>query len=135
MSRLNTIDVESKERGRYEVEKEFNPYAVASLFFGILGIMFLPIWVIGLCAVYAGDKFRRIDKQSKGNLRGKYFAIIGTTLGIVPFFVFIFQLIVSKGIFSMLGRMDCLMWILLAIFLTPVILLFLWLHNKKYKKD
>ena len=66
------------------IEKlKVNPYAVASLILGSAGFFLGIIWV-GLLGVAAGYRFRILNQQAGGKLRGEIIVIIGITLGILP---------------------------------------------------
>lgn len=77
-------------------EQKINSYAIVSLVFGVIGILLAGIWIIGLFAVVAGEKFRRLNKAAGGTLKGKVLALIGTILGIIPFLLFIISAITKN---------------------------------------
>ena len=67
------------------IEKlKVNLYAVACLVLGTAGF-FLGFVLVGLAGVAAGYRFRTLNKQAGGKLRGEIIVIIGITLGILPF--------------------------------------------------
>lgn len=53
------------------------------------------ISIFGLIAIGAGEKFRRLNKEDSA-LKGKGIAIIGTTLGMLSFLLFIIESIVKN---------------------------------------
>ncbi|MCK5013575.1 MAG: hypothetical protein KAS66_07130 [Candidatus Omnitrophica bacterium] len=61
-----------------------NPYALISLILGTAGF-FLGLVSVGLLGVAAGYRFRVLNKQAEGKLRGEIAVIIGITLGVLPF--------------------------------------------------
>jgi len=67
------------------IEKlKVNPCAIACLVFGTVGF-FLGLVLVGLLGVAAGYRFRTLNQQAGGKLRGEIIVIIGITLGILPF--------------------------------------------------
>ena len=82
-------------------KKKINSYAVASLVFGILVWVIMVtswvnMWIFGLLAMAAGEKFRRLNKAAGGTLRGKIPALIGTILGSISFLMGIIKAILEN---------------------------------------
>jgi len=75
------------------VKKKVSPYAVASLVFGlitwiIMAIVWVNIWIFGLIAIGASEKFKSLNKQSENKLSGHGIALAGTILGVISSAVF-----------------------------------------------
>ncbi len=87
--------------------QKLSPYAVASLVFGIivwaLNLVTLVgtgkwvnMWIFGLLAIVAGERFRQLNKTSVSVLRGKALALVGTILGIISVLIGFIELIIDK---------------------------------------
>ena len=112
-------------------EPDINSYAVASFLLGVTGIL-IPIVVISLLAIYVGEKYKKL-KNHDSVLENRILAFVGSVLGAISVILFIFDMIKSQGVFSMLNKLDAGIIFLLIIFLSPVVGLFIWFDVRRRK--
>jgi hypothetical protein len=82
-------------------KQKFNLYAVVSLIFGILVWVIMitswvNVWIFGLFAIVASEKFKRLNKAAGGTLKGKVPALIGIILGTISFLMGITNMVLEN---------------------------------------